>query len=57
MRYLESFKYGEPLLSASILNVKEIELHSKIVELDGLLDYIHIDVMDGIFVANKTKRY
>ena len=44
----------EVKLSASVLNVKPIELHSKIVELDGLLDYIHIDIMDGIFVQNRT---
>ena len=41
-------------LSGSILNVKPIEVHSKVVEIQDLLDYIHIDVMDGIFVPEKT---
>ena len=41
-------------LSGSILDVKPIEVHSKIVEIQDLLDYIHIDVMDGLFVPEKT---
>jgi len=41
-------------LSGSILNVKPIEVHSKIVEIQDLLDFIHIDVMDGVFVPEKT---
>ena len=44
-------------LSASILNIKEPnrEEVEKLSKLD--IDYIHVDVMDGIFVDNKTYSY
>ena len=41
-------------LSGSILNLKPIEIHSNLLEIDDLIDYIHVDVMDGVFVPNKT---
>ena len=41
-------------LSASVLDLNPLELHSKILEAGEYLDFIHIDVMDGIFVKNKT---
>ncbi len=42
------------LISASILNIKEpkCEETTKLSNLD--IDYMHLDVMDGIFVENKT---
>lgn len=44
-------------LSASILNIKEPKREEveKLSKLD--IDYIHVDVMDGIFVENKTYSY
>lgn len=44
-------------LSASILNIKEPKREEveKLSKLD--IDYIHVDVMDGIFVDNKTYSY
>ena len=41
-------------LAASILNIKEpkCEETTKLCNLD--IDYIHLDVMDGVFVENKT---
>ena len=42
-------------LSVSILSIKE-NIVKKIDELNNLpIDYIHVDVMDGIFVKNKTE--
>ncbi len=41
-------------LSASVLDLNPLEMHSKILEAGEYLDFIHIDVMDGIFVKNKT---
>ncbi len=41
-------------LSGSILNLKPIDVHGKILETGEYLDFIHIDVMDGVFVRNKT---
>lgn len=44
-------------LSASILNIKEPKREEieKLSKLD--IDYIHVDVMDGIFVENTTYSY
>ena len=42
-------------LSVSILSIKE-NIVKKIDELNNLpIDYIHVDVMDGIFVKNRTE--
>ena len=44
-------------IAASILNIKQpiVEEVTKLSNLD--IDYLHLDVMDGIFVENKTFTY
>ena len=44
-------------IAASFLNIKEpiVEEVTKLSNLD--IDYLHLDVMDGIFVENKTYSY
>lgn len=45
------------MLSVSILGIKE-NVKENIKKLDKLdIDYFHIDIMDGIFVKNKTWKY
>jgi len=42
------------MLSPSILNVDRLKVHSYLTEINDYISYIHIDVMDGRFVRNKT---
>ena len=45
------------MLSVSILGIKE-NIKENIEKLDKLnIDFFHIDIMDGIFVTNKTWKY
>lgn len=45
------------MLSVSILGIKE-NINENIKKLDNLkIDFFHIDIMDGIFVSNKTWNY
>lgn len=41
-------------ISPSTLSLTLEELPSKIKEIEDLIEYIHIDVMDGMFVPNQT---
>lgn len=38
----------------TVLTNKISELKEKLIQLQGLVDWIHLDIMDGKFVANKT---
>ncbi len=42
------------LLSPSILSVPLAKLKTQLQEIEDLVDFIHIDVMDGKFVTNQT---
>lgn len=42
-------------ISPSILSLPLKDVSQKIEKIETLIDYIHIDVMDGKFVENKTK--
>lgn len=45
------------MLSVSILGIKD-KIKKNIKKLDNLnIDYFHVDIMDGIFVENKTWNY
>ena len=45
------------MLSVSILGIKE-NIEENIKKLDNLgIDFFHVDIMDGIFVENKTWEY
>ena len=41
-------------ISASIMCIDFVNLFEKIKQIDNHIDYIHIDIMDGLFVPNIT---
>ena len=44
----------KPLLAASILSVEPASLAAEIASVEGLVDWLQVDVMDGKFVENRA---